>query len=306
MDDITKKQETIKRHVNFALLDNGLDFIFAALEDLSGQPNPRQLKYATLHLASGVELILKKRLRREHWSLIFKSPDKAKRECYISGSFQSVSWDDAIDRLKNICEVTIDRKHLDCLKILRDRRNRLEHFAIKESIEAFKATAADTLNFVTEFLEKELKVNKKLNQIHRSLSEFELFVQKRWREIKSKVDKFEIVLTCPRCHQKALGFNPLKCAFCGYKGDGRSMAEQYISSVLKMKRFEYGPIHNCPECFTDSLIECREPDEKWSTFVCFHCGQRWDDLYKCPYCAEYSEGENCFRCAEGRNSTGEI
>jgi len=31
-------------------------------------------KYAVLHLAAGVELLLKEQLRREHWALLFSKP----------------------------------------------------------------------------------------------------------------------------------------------------------------------------------------------------------------------------------------
>ena len=38
-----------------------------------------------LHMSSGVELLLKERLRREHWSLIFRDPDKASLSVLESG-----------------------------------------------------------------------------------------------------------------------------------------------------------------------------------------------------------------------------
>ena len=55
------------------LLNNGIDFICAGVEYfLHDEPDPRSHKYAVLYLFSGLLLLLKERLRREHPSLIFK------------------------------------------------------------------------------------------------------------------------------------------------------------------------------------------------------------------------------------------
>jgi hypothetical protein len=69
-----------EHEITFTPLENGLDFILRALEYLADDPTKRDLKYAVLHLHSGVELILKERLRREHWSLVFEKPEEASKE----------------------------------------------------------------------------------------------------------------------------------------------------------------------------------------------------------------------------------
>jgi len=74
-----------QENVEFTLLGNGLDFIWSALEHLSGNPGKRELKYAVLHLCSGIELVLKERLQREHWSLIFEKLDSANQKDYEAG-----------------------------------------------------------------------------------------------------------------------------------------------------------------------------------------------------------------------------
>lgn len=64
----------------------------------SGALNPgrrrgrsRHLKYAVLHLAAGVEVLLKARLQYEHWSLVFAQPGTATREALAEAPFRSQS-----------------------------------------------------------------------------------------------------------------------------------------------------------------------------------------------------------------------
>jgi len=66
--------------ITFTPLENGLDFILRALEYLADDPPKRDQKYAVLRLHSGVELILKEHLRREHWSLVFEKPEEASKK----------------------------------------------------------------------------------------------------------------------------------------------------------------------------------------------------------------------------------
>ena len=71
--------------LEYTLLENGLDFISSALKHLKNQPTKRELKYAVLHLSAGIELILKERLKREHWSLVFDKPaDAPKNELLLA------------------------------------------------------------------------------------------------------------------------------------------------------------------------------------------------------------------------------
>ena len=68
-------EEPSKPGVSFSLLENGLDFVLSAVEHLGGNPSKRELKYAVLHLYSGAVLILKERLLREDWKLLFANPE---------------------------------------------------------------------------------------------------------------------------------------------------------------------------------------------------------------------------------------
>lgn len=61
---------------HYRVLENGLDFILMAVNNLtiSNESNidyearKRLIKYSLLYLSSGIELVLKYRLLREHWT----------------------------------------------------------------------------------------------------------------------------------------------------------------------------------------------------------------------------------------------
>lgn len=59
-------QNANTKDIHFELLENGLDFLLSGIEYLARGKEKRDIKYGVLHTVSGVELILKERLRREH------------------------------------------------------------------------------------------------------------------------------------------------------------------------------------------------------------------------------------------------
>ena len=75
----------MSQSIEFPPVRNGLDYLESAIKHLRGHPSARDLKYAVLHLQAAVEVLLKVRLIREHWALVFRYPDKASRGAFSSG-----------------------------------------------------------------------------------------------------------------------------------------------------------------------------------------------------------------------------
>ena len=63
---------------NIEPIENAFDFALSALEYISNKHDKSALKYAILHLSSGMEIILKEPLRRKHWAFIFEDVNKPK------------------------------------------------------------------------------------------------------------------------------------------------------------------------------------------------------------------------------------
>ena len=88
----------------------------------------RLLKHALATLADGIESLLKARLEAYDWCLIFKDVDKAERTKFESGDFQSVTFDQAIKRLTNICSVNFDHASFPVLESLRQLRKQPQFY----------------------------------------------------------------------------------------------------------------------------------------------------------------------------------
>jgi hypothetical protein len=60
------------------LTENALAFLHRSVQEMSAQPATlRGLSFAVVDLAVAVEVLMKSRLVREHWTLICADPDKA-------------------------------------------------------------------------------------------------------------------------------------------------------------------------------------------------------------------------------------
>ena len=109
----TEKQKT-PRVLEYSLLENDLDFIVSGVREVSGARDQRKLKYGVLHLGAGIELVLKDRLRRFDWKLLFRNPKRIDSKKYLSGDFVSVGLEECIDRLKRHNVAHFSQRSEDC------------------------------------------------------------------------------------------------------------------------------------------------------------------------------------------------
>jgi len=100
--------------ITLNLLDNGIDYIYEAVQPIfrenfkSHNNSNHSWKYSVLHLYSGIELLLKEKLKQEHWSLIFQDISSANSIKLRNGDFVSVYHEELVKRLKNISGVTLN------------------------------------------------------------------------------------------------------------------------------------------------------------------------------------------------------
>lgn len=299
------------KRVAFTLLENALDFIYEATGRLGSEPTERDLKYAVLHLTSGIELILKERLRQEHWALVFQDVDKANHKAYEAGSFQSVTFRDCLTRLKGVCDVVISDDDSQTLTTLRDKRNRLEHFGIVDTDEAIQAAAAKCLIFVLDFIRDELADGISghetiMGQIRDRCLAFEKFVTKRLMSIKPSLAQFSEVLTCPRCLQETMVLDDasVRCLFCSSSPTPEEAAAEYVSNVLQVSYRDVNkgadwPLSYCSACGHETRVVMDDPagGPIGKRFVCFACEQASRNMDFCGSCGEP------YDCGEGDDYT---
>lgn len=287
---------------SFSNLENGLDFLLRALEYLEGKPSHRELKYAVLHLHSGIELILKEPIRREYWSLIFEKPEDATKEKYLTGDFRSVSWETCLKRLKGVCGIDISETENRALNILKNKRNRLEHFGIIDNIVAVKSSTVPVLNFAIDFINGKIRQEtmsgieqQLLQKIRENLGNFKDFVYERMQIIQPELETFQgSVVTCPRCSQETWTIDyEIKCLFCGYRQvESESAKNEYVENVLGIDWHSIAdgdeePVYQCPNCGMDTLVDVSSLQQfDKPRFICFSCAVywTWEELDFCGGC----------------------
>lgn len=105
------------------LVDNAIDFLNKALADIESEP-----KYAIIHFYSAVELFLKARLFKEHWTLVVAKNQEPDWEKFKVGNFQSVTLVDAVSRLDKVVRSGLNDLQIKVFKEVGEHRNKLMHF----------------------------------------------------------------------------------------------------------------------------------------------------------------------------------
>lgn len=283
----------VTERLRIGLLENAVDYVLSAAEHTRNS-TPRALKYALLHLVAGVELILKARLLREHWSLLFADVDKAALGALESGDFRSIGFESACERLRGVAAVEIERSTLDYLDRLRKLRNQLQHFAIDVDLDSVKSVVARGLDFVLDFRARHLadaSVDQRvLDEIYEHLQEFKEFVNHRMTAIEPQLKAAPDLLDCPRCFQRTMivGDASPRCAFCGL---------EVAPDVLASQISEGGEPEECPNCGAGSCVMVVY-DNDTAGWVCTSCAVR-GDYSRCPRCGRLSDTDDlCFDCAQ--------
>jgi hypothetical protein len=294
------------------LVENALDYLLLAGEQAQ-VGGVRMLKHAIATLYDGVELLLKARLELRDWSLVFKDVDQANRTRYEEGDFQSVTFDQAVKRLENICGLVVEKKHLPTLNELRQLRNRIRHFAVTTdrltAISLITKTHSFALDFLTTHLEAQAtaEVEEEMTRLRSMLGEFTEFVDARWQEIQSELDGnvFATYVDCPTCLQRAFfaDGDAAKCLFCGFGCKGEAAAAAWVDRFIgfhSLKDSLIEPeIENCPECGAEACVNVGRATDEESDYVCFSCGvgSKYEHCIDCGQLhADDNPGSRCSDC----------
>lgn len=294
-------------NLQYTVLENGLDFILTAINDLSIANEDTTdeiaqkslIKYTLLNLSSGIELVLKYRLLQEHWTYVFADMNKARKNALQAGEFKSVDSETIIERLENLCDIKLEESDKLDLKNLRKRRNKAEHFefdehilsvqsSIHKSISILIKIMVDYYNF-DEFSDEEAQLFADIKETMRTLekhyNDAKAIAQKTLEQTGNSVN----AITCPECEEKFLLIDDgVKCYFCEYEDSGESAAQNYIQNIIGIDEYstvkdggDY-PLEECPECGAESFVYDCEGEKA----ICFDCGYlcNKDDLSACSCC----------------------
>jgi hypothetical protein len=303
----------------YTVLENGFDFILLSLNDLKiiydDSPNDdarkRLLKYSLLNASSGVELVLKYYLLQNHWTYIFADMNLAKVDAFQKGEFTSADLRNILGRLENLCSVTISEDQKSSFTRLKERRNKAEHFILRESFEAIQASIHRSLSSLTQlivqfydldkFSENEKSLFSEIKDMMRNL-------QQHYEDAKAiaqtQLEHHPLgkhAITCPECSEDYLICDGgVHCLFCDYTDPGEGAARSYIENVMNISAYsttKHGgdfPQYVCPECGYEAFVV----DDDNNKAFCFTCGCSisTEKLVFCEECGQPFEGDEDSGC----------
>ena len=266
--------------VQLNLLENAFNSLLSAAEAVQRDEGSRGLKDAVLHLGNGIELLVKARLARENWSLIFSNTNQASYQKLADAEFTSVNFPKAITRLERNVGVTIDKPIISDIKNLRKLRNQLTHFtATLDSVQA-KSLVAKAMAFCIEFCEQQGMITPdteaKLGLIHRNLATLTEFVNERSEANWEEEWEDRLIWDCPACWQLTLVIDDgaTDCKYCKRKFEPREVAE--INAIVQ-------PVDDCLECGAESTVAFAKTilDRNFPDWICFSCGVIYGHCFEC-------------------------
>lgn len=258
--------------VKWSLLENGVDFIRSGIESfiLKEKPEPRDFKYALLHLFSGTLLVLKERLRREHPSLVFKKVEHHK---------ETVDFTDVQARLTACAGISFSETDTRALRNSRELRNSIEHYEFDMNLHQAERVVVELTVFLESFFGNHLGTS--LEQqlplvVWRRLLRLKEVVEARRNSWPARAAAFQNVsddvlkgLAAP-VYEKKIGYvDPelLECVECN-RDSVAVMSDSDIGLCTRLECRAVSELSWCRSCHTPSISDlCRyhrqEEDACW-------------------------------------------
>lgn len=294
-------------NVRFPPIPNGVDYLVSVVELLSGDmndPNPRDFKYAVLHLQAASEVLLKSRLQIEHWTLVVKDATKTNETRYRKGDFESTTHSETMRRLVDVVGIDISDGDKRALQSLAKTRNSLQHWGLTESVVAIETRAADVLDFLIRFLDEYLlaaltedelaEIEDDMRRVREGLTGIKSFTKSRMERLRSELEyAAEYTVQCPDCGQFALVIDggEGKCHFCGRLREGGELAEDYAFEILHFSWHDVKEgadpiVVECPSCDLETLVlgAVTAAQSHGPVKFCFNCAESFHDLDSCTRC----------------------
>ncbi|MCX5173771.1 hypothetical protein OG616_37940 [Streptomyces antibioticus] len=274
--------------LDFPPVGNGVDYLLSVVEHLTEPVEHRDRKYAVLHLQAAAEVLLKARLKREHWSLVFDDPGQATREKLNTADFKSCTFIEAAQRLRNIAGVDITQQEEAALKKLSRDRNALQHYGLTHQALAVETRAVRVLDFLVHFLDDVLlpglqleeiaTIASDLERIREGLSGIHTYVTQRMQRLQPELAGHEErTVACYSCGQLAMiaDGERNRCLFCGTDEASMYLITEYLYQSIGDPEVR---VRACPQCHKELLVDgirlASEPDP---VSFCFGCAAKIPD-----------------------------
>jgi hypothetical protein len=255
------------------LVTNGVEFLKRSIAEIERSP-----KYSVINFCAALEIFLKARLMREHWSLVVSKPDAANIKRFESGDFQSVTMSDSIRRLREVCNEPITEQAEASFKVVSDHRNKLMHFfhpkysrrADPSVLQQIAAEQCKAWFHLHRLLDEQWSAHfsrqhlQKIKHLSNGMHRVRAFLRAKYDALKP-----EIATEIKR------GAEYEECAACGFSSAEVSEFEQPLcESECKVCRQRRSFLRfSCSEC--GSMVSIEDP----ATGKCAKCGIEMDVEY---------------------------
>ncbi len=322
------------------VIENALDFIVRAAQDFWDDTltPEQQLKYSTIELFEGIELLLKARLMQVHNGFVLKNIDSYNKNNFESGDFISVNFDTACSRIRSFCGIELEQAEYTAFDNLRKLRNRYVHFHCDESKEAVLSIQVQAWHHILHRLENRFLGqltaihSQALDTARSSMLRSEQFLQVRYKEslptIEQAKQKGLMILECTICNMQSciVGDGEPSCPVCKSHPDIVSLADDYERlNNPWWKHPREGPDDDvawCIWCDQQAVVHAagalidfannklgpmeREPGEEWEFYICLSCGEPALGYWRrsCSRCGAHyfdkSSENTCPACGNAR------
>jgi hypothetical protein len=305
---------------------NAIDFAKRSVTELSRSP-----KYSMIHFAAAVELFLKARLLREHWSLVVTRPETASLQDFRLGKFHSVSVEEAVKRLRNVANEPISDRAEKAFRAVADHRNRLIHFFHPVLGSTTKASELEVVvsdqykawHFLNDLVTSSWAAHfkrhvRRLHRLNQVLLRLKDFLKAKYEaiapDIQVQIKHGAIFEVCSLCSFQAAkvdgaGGKPAlfagKCLVCGWFHSSLHEPCPDCGQTIIVEDMGEGTCENCTrEIDLDYLLEEYTPgydpkDEEPDTAYCSAC-ERTDTETVVPYGDRYL----CLSCQSEADRVG--
>ncbi len=308
------------------LTTSALEFLRRAMAEVEANP-----KFALVHFCAGLELILKARLMREHWSLVVMSkPDLRK---FQSGDFDSVGLGAAIERLATVVNDPLPKDTQIAFEKIARHRNRVIHFVhdiddvtkikMKESIAADICLGWFFLSQLLQHWSSHFALLKRdIVKIDIGMRKVRTYLQVSFTRIKPRLDAARAagraVAGCPSCgfesaviSQQERALHSQSCAVCHYRmslvdyvcGDGCGIPHRF-SGYHAFQPINCGCGHLITQADLRRFLDDGPRDGEPTRINCGECGAeetvvRHGEKFLCVECFyDNSDIGTCDWCGE--------
>ena len=217
------------------LLNNAFDYLKKSSKEFEKEP-----KYSLINFCNAVEIFLKARLVKEHWSLILDPKCTLSYKAFKNGDIKTLDFMKLCERINNITEVheITDNAKQEFDK-LRKERNKLIHFThnivnennkeklerIKEEFAILEISAWYNLRPLLEQWFEQLPnydIKSNIEYFEKQIRSVQKYIDLKYTAVKPYIDNSKKVIDCYICgkhsavmsNAKVRGIELYKCLVC--------------------------------------------------------------------------------------------